>query len=79
MSTRSIKKMFLGVEHGRCVGLAILSPSVSRFSRQCGILDISRPVAWIALFYTYYMQRIEREGSSEGLRPSLRDSPRERN
>jgi hypothetical protein len=34
--------MFKGVERGRCIGLTNLSPSVSRFSRQCGILNISR-------------------------------------
>jgi hypothetical protein len=32
-----------GVERGRCVRLTILPPSVSRLSRQCGILSISQP------------------------------------
>jgi hypothetical protein len=39
MSTRSRK---WGVECGRCVGLTILSPSVSRLCRQCGIVNISQ-------------------------------------
>jgi hypothetical protein len=32
-----------GVERSRCVGLTILPPSLSRLSRQCGILNISQP------------------------------------
>jgi hypothetical protein len=32
-----------GVKCGRCVGLTNLPPSVSRLSRQCGILSISHP------------------------------------
>jgi hypothetical protein len=28
---------------GRCIGLTILSQSVRRLSRQCGILNISQP------------------------------------
>jgi hypothetical protein len=35
--------MFWVVEHGRRVGLTTLPPSVSRLSRQCGILNISQP------------------------------------
>jgi hypothetical protein len=48
------KKIFLGVERGRCVGMTPLPPSLSRLSRQCGILNISqfyrppRPAAGIA-------------------------------
>jgi hypothetical protein len=47
----------MGVERGFCVGLTTLPPSVSRLSRQCGILNISQlyrtpcPVTGIALLY----------------------------
>jgi hypothetical protein len=58
MSTRSRKIMFLylGIERGWCLGLTVLPPCVSRFSRQCGILNISQtyrhppPVTRIAWF-----------------------------
>jgi hypothetical protein len=44
MSTRSRKIMFLGCRaRPVCVRLSTLLPSVSRFSRQCGILNISQP------------------------------------
>jgi hypothetical protein len=51
------KLCFWGVERGRCLGLTILPISVSRLSRQCGILNISqpyrsaRPVTEISLLY----------------------------
>jgi hypothetical protein len=58
MSTRNIKIiMFRDVKCGRCIGLTTLPPSVSRLSRQCGILNISqpysspRPVTGLALLY----------------------------
>jgi hypothetical protein len=40
MSTGNIKKIFLG---SKVLGLATLPPSMSRLSRQCGILNISQP------------------------------------
>jgi hypothetical protein len=49
--------VFWGVEFSRCIRLATLPPSVSRLSKQCGILNISqprrpsRPVSGIALLY----------------------------
>jgi hypothetical protein len=43
MNSRSRKILFLGVEHGRCVGLTNLSPSVSRLSRQYGNLNNKQP------------------------------------
>jgi hypothetical protein len=44
MSTRNIKIiMFLGSKVSGCVELTTLPPSVSRLSRQCGILNISQP------------------------------------
>jgi hypothetical protein len=54
-------KCFWGVKSGQCVGLTILLPSVSRLSRQCGILNISqpyrrpRPVTEIALLFFLYI------------------------
>jgi hypothetical protein len=37
------KNYFWEVQHGRCVILITSPPSVSRLSRQCGILNISHP------------------------------------
>jgi hypothetical protein len=36
-------RRFWGVKCGRCVDLTSLPPSVSRLSRQCGIINISQP------------------------------------
>jgi hypothetical protein len=42
-STTSRKLRFCGVKRGRCVGLTTLPSSMSRLSKQCGILNISQP------------------------------------
>jgi hypothetical protein len=50
----------LGVKCGRCIGLTTLPLSLSRLSRQCGILNISqpyrppRPLTGIALLFIFY-------------------------
>jgi hypothetical protein len=44
-----VPKCFWGVDRGRSVRLITSSPSVSRLSGQCGILNTSRPVTGIAL------------------------------
>jgi hypothetical protein len=60
MSTRHRKKSFLGVKSGRRVRLTVIPPSVSRVSRQCGMLNISRTyrppraVTGIALLYSLF-------------------------
>jgi hypothetical protein len=43
MGIRSRKKCFWGVESGQRIRLTTSLPSVSRLSRQCGILNISQP------------------------------------
>jgi hypothetical protein len=43
LSNRSKKIKFLGVDRDLCVGLTTLPPSVSKLSRECGILNISQP------------------------------------
>jgi hypothetical protein len=61
-NTNENQKLFLVVERGRHVRLTLSPPSVSRLSRQCGILNISqtyrppRSVTRITLlfFYLYF-------------------------
>jgi hypothetical protein len=62
MSTRSREIMFVGIKRSRRARLTNLPPSVSRLSRQCGILDISEPYGTprsdteIALFILLWLQ-----------------------
>jgi hypothetical protein len=65
------KECFWEVERGWCVGLRTTPPSVSRLSRQCGILNISlryrlpRPVTWIVLLFFLLKMRNLRSNRGE--------------
>jgi hypothetical protein len=64
MSTRSRKKVFLGVKSGRRVRLATSAPAPTRLSRQYGILNSSqpcrppRPATAIVLLFFFYLYHL---------------------
>jgi hypothetical protein len=53
------KKYFQGVEHNLCIRLTASLPCMSRFSTNCGVLNMSQPyrpprsVTGIALLFMY--------------------------
>jgi hypothetical protein len=62
--------------YGWCIGLTILPPSVSRPSRQCGILNISQPyrpprpamgIALLLLFAMVYLTLLSRANTTESV------------
>jgi hypothetical protein len=54
-NTNEYQKQKNNVSGDWCEGLITSPPSVSRLSRQCGILNISRPVTGIALLFLLFL------------------------